>query len=202
MKISELQHRANQIVIKNPCAAEWRDMDGDETVRFCGQCKKNVHNLSAMSPEQLEETLANRESMRLCVFMSKREDGTVLIDNCPKFLRKSRDRIRAHAYALALTLTWALATDAFAADNCDSLVQRFSSGQVLDFGYDTARDISRICTFLAFIIAFIIPRRYKGKLSFKRFALELLARLMLPICVHLAGTFIVNNYGGIGGGGL
>src|SRR3954452_5823731 len=34
------------IRIASPCKANWDDMVGDERARFCGQCAKNVYNLS------------------------------------------------------------------------------------------------------------------------------------------------------------
>src|SRR6516162_8887116 len=35
--------------VASPCPADWNAMQGDDRVRFCGQCEKNVYNLSAMT---------------------------------------------------------------------------------------------------------------------------------------------------------
>ena len=35
--------------VASPCNASWDAMKGDDRVRFCGECQKNVYNLSAMT---------------------------------------------------------------------------------------------------------------------------------------------------------
>ncbi|MDQ2732922.1 MAG: hypothetical protein M3Y56_14785, partial [Armatimonadota bacterium] len=37
------------IRIASPCTTSWNQMEGNEQVRFCGSCRKNVYNLSAMN---------------------------------------------------------------------------------------------------------------------------------------------------------
>ena len=41
--------------IATPCAARWQDMVGDERVRFCPSCLRDVFNLSAMTHYDAEE---------------------------------------------------------------------------------------------------------------------------------------------------
>jgi len=208
MKISDLQNEVNKIVIRNPCAANWDDMHGDQTVRFCRQCKKNVHNLSAMNPEQLAFTLELRERQPTCVFMARANDGSVVIDNCPKFLRKQRDKIRAYAYSALLTIAWLRAQEACGQTLVGAPVdprygQAVEVGALADFGYDTARDISRIVTALsAILVWFIFPIKARHSTTSTRLILAFLERLAVPLLVHLAGTYMLNNYGGLGGGGI
>jgi hypothetical protein len=38
----------DEIEIATPCPASWEAMTGDDRSRFCGQCRLNVYNLSAM----------------------------------------------------------------------------------------------------------------------------------------------------------
>ena len=45
----------DRIKIASPCTADWRFMLGNDLVRFCGQCNKNVYNLSAMKREEAED---------------------------------------------------------------------------------------------------------------------------------------------------
>ena len=78
-----------QLRIAAPCGAAWDRMEGDERVRFCGACQKNVYNLSAMSWAEAEALVFQTEG-RLCVRFHRRRDGTVLTDNCPVGLRKAR----------------------------------------------------------------------------------------------------------------
>ena len=44
-----LRDRAHRLTIASPCTASWDDMEGDDKVRFCGECELNVYNLSAMT---------------------------------------------------------------------------------------------------------------------------------------------------------
>ncbi|MBC8135987.1 MAG: hypothetical protein H8F28_08895, partial [Fibrella sp.] len=38
--------------VATPCRAEWARMIGDDKSRYCGSCKKNVYNLSAMTGKE------------------------------------------------------------------------------------------------------------------------------------------------------
>jgi hypothetical protein len=66
------------------------------------------------------------------------------------------------------------------------------------FGYDCARDISRTITLLTFILVFWWPLA-KGT-NLRRVIWELVNLSCIPLLVHLVGTFLINNFGGIGGG--
>jgi len=78
-------------------------------------------------------------------------------------------------------------------------------GQLADFGYDTARDISRVVTALS-----TIPSSMAGmKIAFGQrdggeSAMNVAKGLGIgfggPTAVHLIGTFAINNFGGLGGG--
>jgi hypothetical protein len=81
----------DQLQIAAPCKASWDDMVGDDHVRFCGQCEKNVYNLSSLPREEAEALLVAREGS-LCVRMYKRQDGTVLTADCPVGVKKRRRR--------------------------------------------------------------------------------------------------------------
>jgi hypothetical protein len=71
-----------QIRIASPCSAAWDEMQGDDRVRFCGHCQLNVYNLSAMSPQEAAAFVREKEG-RLCVRFFAREDGTMLVQDCP-----------------------------------------------------------------------------------------------------------------------
>jgi hypothetical protein len=82
--------------IATPCQADWNEMKGDDTVRFCGRCEKNVYNLSAMTREAGEALVREKEG-RMCVRLYQRSDGTVLTNDCPVGVR--RERLRARIWA-------------------------------------------------------------------------------------------------------
>jgi hypothetical protein len=94
----------DDIRIASPCTASWDAMTGNDTVRFCGECKLNVYNLSDMTAAEAA-TLVERAEGRLCVRLYKRKDGTVLTRNCPVGLRATLARAsRAAGAALAMVL--------------------------------------------------------------------------------------------------
>ncbi len=71
------------IQIASPCNADWNSMSGDERVRFCGDCRKQVYNLSGMSADEAEALLREKEG-DLCARLYRRADGTVLTTDCPE----------------------------------------------------------------------------------------------------------------------
>jgi hypothetical protein len=84
------------IRIASPCAADWDDMRGDERVRFCGRCEKNVYNLSSMTRADAE-ALVNEKEGRLCVRFYQRSDGTMLTADCPVGVQRMRLKARIWA---------------------------------------------------------------------------------------------------------
>jgi hypothetical protein len=102
-----------QVRIASPCPVRWDDMQGDERVRFCGQCSLNVYNLSEMTREEAEKLILSKQG-RLCAGFFRRADGTVITRDCPVGLRAARMRAArsagrvAAAAALLLSGTLAL----------------------------------------------------------------------------------------------
>lgn len=82
----------DRVRVAAPCRADWDSMLGDERVRFCQQCERNVYNLSDMSKREAE-ALVSRAEGRLCVRFYRRADGSVLTDNCPVGLRALKRRV-------------------------------------------------------------------------------------------------------------
>jgi hypothetical protein len=72
--------------VASPCRADWNRMEGDDRVRHCQSCAKNVYNLSAISKADAEKLITEKEG-NLCVRFYQREDGTILTDNCPVGLK-------------------------------------------------------------------------------------------------------------------
>jgi len=104
--MSRYQSRLNNIRISSPCSANWNDMYGNDRMRFCGECKLNVYNLSGMSREEAEDLVMNAEG-RLCVRFFRRLDGTVITENCPVGWAKVKARTKVYvtaAFSLLMTL--------------------------------------------------------------------------------------------------
>lgn len=83
----------DQVKIASPCTVDWDKMTGDERVRFCGQCSKNVFNLSQMSKKDAEDLIYQSEG-KVCVRFYQRHDGTILTDDCPVGLKTVRAGLR------------------------------------------------------------------------------------------------------------
>ena len=75
-------------------------MRGDDRVRFCGQCKLHVYNLSEMPEAEAQQLVREREG-RMCVRLFRRQDGTVLTRDCPVGIRALRQRLVRSVVALA-----------------------------------------------------------------------------------------------------
>ena len=96
----------NNIKIASPCSANWEEMYGDNRKRFCGECKLNVYNLSGMTKAEAENLLSNSEG-RLCVRFYRRNDGTILTQDCPvgwQAIKKRVSGIAAAAFSMIVGL--------------------------------------------------------------------------------------------------
>jgi Carboxypeptidase regulatory-like domain len=102
--MSETTDVLGRMRVASPCRASWEGMEGDERVRFCGQCGLHVYNISAMTRGEAESLVARTEG-RLCARLYRRADGTVLTKDCPTGLRAVRARAaRAAGAAFAAVL--------------------------------------------------------------------------------------------------
>ena len=68
--------------VASPCTASWDEMLGDDRVRFCSLCSKNVYNISAMTREEATRLIITKEG-KICARFYRRKDGTVLTSDCP-----------------------------------------------------------------------------------------------------------------------
>src|SRR5262245_20403422 len=79
----------DNVVIAAPCKANWSNMKGDERMRHCTRCDQAVYDLSAMTREQAE-SLIREKNGNLCARYYKRADGTIMTKDCPQGTRKRR----------------------------------------------------------------------------------------------------------------
>jgi hypothetical protein len=104
---SEGKWKLDVLTVKAPCPESWDRMEGDDVARFCGVCRQNVYDLSAMTRERAEQLLAEREG-RVCVRFYRRADGTVSTADCAparfRALRQAARRSMALASALVASL--------------------------------------------------------------------------------------------------
>lgn len=102
-----------RVQIASPCTADWNSMAGDDRSRFCGQCKLNVYNLSAMTAEEGEQLIREKEG-KLCARIYRRADGTILTRDCPVGLRAVRHRVTMLAARIAAMVLFAASAAAYA----------------------------------------------------------------------------------------
>jgi len=89
----------------------WDDMQRthEEAIRFCGDCHKNVYDVSKMSAKETTLLLQKAEisSASTCMQLYRRADGTVLTEDCPVGMRRFRDtwrKLRSTAAAFVVFL--------------------------------------------------------------------------------------------------
>ncbi len=92
-----------KITVASPCHAQWDQMIGDDRVRYCGSCEKNVFNLSAMTRDEAESLIIASGS-KICVRMYRRTDGTVMTEDCTVGATKKRRKRLAAALVGAAAL--------------------------------------------------------------------------------------------------
>jgi hypothetical protein len=73
-----------------PCPVAWSEMSGDNLVRFCDLCRKNVYNISALTRDQARALVERAEGA--CVRLTRRTDGTVVVGGCWTKFRRARER--------------------------------------------------------------------------------------------------------------
>jgi hypothetical protein len=66
----------DSIDIKSPCSESWNQMQGNEQIRFCSHCAKDVHNLSEMTRKQARKIVAQADG-GICVRYIRRPDGRI-----------------------------------------------------------------------------------------------------------------------------
>ncbi len=91
----------DNIGIASPCRVDWATMTGDDRVRACSQCDKNVYNLSGMTRDEAQALIIEKNG-KLCVSYFQRSDGTILLADCTigKAAARRRKWIAAGAVAL------------------------------------------------------------------------------------------------------
>jgi hypothetical protein len=82
------------------CKQSWDDMVGDDRVRDCKGCNRQVFNLSAMTREEAEAVLARR-GLTPCVRFYRRPDGTVMTTDCSTGTRRKGRRLAVVASSFA-----------------------------------------------------------------------------------------------------
>jgi hypothetical protein len=70
-----------KVTLDTPCTIDWQSMTGDNKRRFCGLCKKNVHNLSGLTQKEAHAFLKDKDT--LCVRYVPQTNGNVRFQPAP-----------------------------------------------------------------------------------------------------------------------
>ncbi len=129
----------NNIQIASPCPADWNEMYGDDRKRHCGDCKLNVYNLSGMTKDEAEALVMNAEG-RLCVRFYRREDGSILTQDCPVGWAKIKQRTKIYATAVA-SLIMALFTGVLFVSLFSGKHRGITVGELIPFATPTPQPL-------------------------------------------------------------
>ncbi len=114
--------------IASPCQMSWDDMDrtAEESARFCQSCTKNVYDVSLMSRTEaellLQRATVNNPDGSVCLRLYKRQDGTVLTDDCPVALKRIRNLWRKLQGVAAGIFAFAISGGAASAQDNGGLI--------------------------------------------------------------------------------
>jgi hypothetical protein len=102
-KLPTVARDLDSIRVASPCHVSWASMKGDDQVRFCGSCQKNVYDLSALTRVEAQALVDEMEG-QACVRFYRRRDGTLLTQDCPVGLAAVRRRLAWIGAAVAACL--------------------------------------------------------------------------------------------------
>lgn len=122
---------------------------GDDRARSCSGCSRTVYNISGMSRREAEQFLLEDRTAE-CVKFYRREDGTIMTDDCPRALRVVRDRCRLAAkivfgmFAFCISLPAAFTQSLH---NQSPMLQSPESyaSRIRTAGFDRSRIVSQRC---------------------------------------------------------
>lgn len=66
----------DSVDVQTPCEQDWKTMRGNDEVRFCDHCAKDVHNLSAMTRKRARKLVAQSNG-GICIRYTRRPDGKI-----------------------------------------------------------------------------------------------------------------------------
>ena len=95
----------DRIEIQTPCTVPWDSMYGDQRIRHCGSCRKNVYNVAELTRAQALDLIDSHEPV--CLRIYRRPDGTVVTNDCWSRLRAARRRGIWAFVAMLAIVGWA-----------------------------------------------------------------------------------------------
>src|ERR1700733_14192487 len=126
---------SDKVCIAAPCQFGWENMIGNDATRFCGGCNLQVYNTSVISSAEVQNIL-NMDADQVCLRIYRNADGTIITDECPRWLRPLRRGWRRIAkIAVAIVAIAASAQGVLAKDKeacCSDLSTNMSEPKVIN----------------------------------------------------------------------
>lgn len=114
--------------VNSPCEVDWDSMVGNEEVRFCTHCEKNVHDISALTRKDAMR-FVRANSGGVCVRFYTAPSGRTLHANEGKLHRITRRASKAAAGAFSVAI--ALSSTALAQPNGSTDVEKAAAARVM-----------------------------------------------------------------------
>ena len=90
-----------RLTVATPCTADWNAMPGDDRVRSCGDCGRNVYNIAALTRRQVYRLIETHEGKPPCLRIFRRPDGTIVMRRCLAGVHAAARSVWLHACAYA-----------------------------------------------------------------------------------------------------
>lgn len=91
--------------LTRPCPINMEGLDPTQKENFCKSCEKTVYNLSVLSSDAAE-ALLNDKGRKACIMFVRTNDGRIVTDNCPEWLRPLRRVFRMSVAIISITAIW------------------------------------------------------------------------------------------------
>jgi hypothetical protein len=88
-----------------PCDASWESMSGDERVRRCTLCDRDVFDLAQVSAPQSLELLCRGGASPSSLHLHRRKDGTVITSDCARGIARRKRRLAVLGVAAGAAAT-------------------------------------------------------------------------------------------------
>jgi hypothetical protein len=82
MPMNKRKINLDQVQIARSCSNDWESLTGNDRVRFCGECNKNVYNFTAMTRSEAEN-LIRETAGNICARIIRDVEGFVVTAKSP-----------------------------------------------------------------------------------------------------------------------
>ncbi|MCJ8329031.1 MAG: hypothetical protein HRT89_00315 [Lentisphaeria bacterium] len=118
-----MEKRLLNLSVAKSCPASWNTMSGNDKTRNCSHCRKNVHNISAMTEDEILSFI-EKQTETPCIRYYKRPDGTIVTADCSK---QELPRLKVFQYAAAI---FTFLSPFFLFIGCNKKVERHIMGDM------------------------------------------------------------------------